>query len=208
MNENLGRKFAIKNDLCLRETIEIIRESFLSLDSKLAKLDKIVKDEDKSGTTVVGALITPKHIFLINCGDSRAILVRNGEVELNTFDHKPTQLKERQRIQNANGIVALSRVNGGLATSRGIGDFEYKNVPNLHPEQQFVSPEPDIDFIERDFINDQFIVLACDGIWDVMDNNAVNEYFSNRIRDLDADLDTLKRASDDLLDRCLEKVFI
>ena len=56
---------------------------------------------------VVACLLTPTHTFLINCGDSRGILVKGNHIEMNTYDHKPSQLKEKQRIQNAGGIVAL-----------------------------------------------------------------------------------------------------
>lgn len=64
----------------------------------------------------------------------------------------------------------MKRVNGDLAVSRALGDFVYKNSPALPPEKQQVSCEPDIFVYERKHAEDQFIVLACDGIWDVMSN--------------------------------------
>ncbi len=158
------------------EIIMSIKAGFFSLDRKIRDLDVYKNDEDRSGTTVCAALVTQSHIYLINCGDSRAILIRDDYIEMCTYDHKPTQLKERQRIQNAGGIVALSRVNGGLATSRGLGDFEYKSVPNFKQNEQFVSCEPDVYVAKRDPTRDKFLVLACDGIWDVMKNEEVLDY--------------------------------
>ena len=43
----------------------------------------------------------------------------------------------------------IQRVNGSLAVSRALGDYEYKSVPGLEATQQLVSPEPDIYIIER-----------------------------------------------------------
>ena len=57
-------------------------------------------------------------------------------------DHKPSNPPERERIQNAGGSVMIQRVNGSLAVSRALGDFEYKNVDGKGPTEQLVSPEP------------------------------------------------------------------
>lgn len=87
--------------------------------------------EDKSGTTAVCALISPTHIFVANCGDSRAVLYRGGKIGFSTQDHKPVNPVEKERIQNAGGSVMIQRVNGSLAVSRALGDYEYK-VSELH----------------------------------------------------------------------------
>lgn len=63
----------------------------------------------------------------------------------------------------------LNRVDGSLALSRALGDLEYKDRNDLQPEQQAVSPFPDVVIKERDE-NDMFIVIACDGIWDCVSN--------------------------------------
>ena len=66
-----------------------------------------------------------------------------------------------------------------MAVSRALGDFIYKNRCDLPAEQQQVSAEPDIKIEARDG-TEEFLVIACDGIWDVMDNNEVCAF----IRDL------------------------
>ena len=161
----------------------------------------------------MACLLTPTQLFLINCGDSRGILVKGNHIELNTYDHKPTQLKEKQRIQNAGGIVALNRVNGGLATSRGLGDFEYKNVKNISdsskwaPHRQFVSSEPDVFHTQRD-VTDKFVILACDGIWDVCKNEDVKDFYLTKLAQAQNKInpDDLIKMNDELLNVCLEKV--
>lgn len=76
---------------------------------------------DRSGSTAVGVMISPKHVYFINCGDSRAVLYRNGQVCFSTQDHKPCNPREKERIQNAGGSVMIQRVNGSLAVSRALG---------------------------------------------------------------------------------------
>lgn len=102
-------------------------------------------------------------------------------------------------------MIALNRVNGGLATSRGIGDFEYKCVTNLLPHQQFVSAEPDIYVIERDIPNDYFVVLACDGIWDVKKNDDVLKFVNERV-DAAAAPEELAIITNQLIDSCFDSV--
>ena len=76
----------------------------------------------------------------------------------------------------------IQRVNGSLAVSRALGDYEYKQVEGKGPCEQLVSPEPEVSIIERDREGDQFVVLACDGIWDVMTNEELAEFLHSRMR--------------------------
>lgn len=64
------------------------------------------------------------------------------------------------------------RVNGSLNLSRALGDMEYKRSRNLPPEQQMVTAMPDIKVIDLQK-GDDFLILACDGIWDVLDHQEV-----------------------------------
>lgn len=69
-------------------------------------------------------------LTVANVGDSRGILCdAKGTVIPLSFDHKPQQLKERKRIQEAGGFISFNgvwRVAGILATSRALGDFPLK----------------------------------------------------------------------------------
>lgn len=69
---------------------------------------------------------------------------------------------EKARISAAGGFVDFGRVNGNLALSRAIGDFEFKKSADLAPEQQIVTAFPDV--VTHDVSeDDEFLVIACDG---------------------------------------------
>jgi serine/threonine protein phosphatase PrpC len=61
-------------------------------------------------------------------------LSKKGKAKDLSIDHKPDMPSEKRRIERANGFVEDSRVNGMLALSRAMGDFEYKNNPILKPQ--------------------------------------------------------------------------
>lgn len=200
-----------------------IRDGFLKLDEKMKSLPSVESGEDVSGSTAVCALISPTHFFFANCGDSRAVLSRNGRAFFSTQDHKPINPSEKQRIQAAGGSVMIQRVNGSLAVSRALGDYQYKQVcTNKHsnqsinsinsskwffqvvgrgPCEQLVSPEPEITIQER-HETDEFLVLACDGIWDVMSNDELCDFIRHQLR-IHSNLETVCSS---IIDTCLHKV--
>src|ERR1700749_4481515 len=73
-----------------------------------------------------------------------------------------THAGEKARITAAGGFVDFGRVNGNLALSRAIGDFEFKKTAELPPEQQIVTAYPDVTEHEIT-ADDEFVVIACDG---------------------------------------------
>ncbi|KAL5112759.1 Protein phosphatase 1B [Taenia crassiceps] len=176
-----------------------IREGFLALDEELRNLPEIANGSDRSGSTAVCVLITPKHIFFVNCGDSRAVLIRDGEVGFATTDHKPAHPSEKERIQKAGGSVIVERVNGNLAVSRSLGDYSYKTARDLGPTEQLISPEPEITVIDRQPEHDQMVVLACDGVWDVVSNEDLCRVVSERMRSVG----DLSRVCNEVIDYCL-----
>ncbi|KAI8908147.1 phosphatase 2C-like domain-containing protein [Powellomyces hirtus] len=154
---------------------------------------------DPSGCTAVACIITDDwRIFVGNAGDSRAVLSANGVVVPLSFDHKPVNPEESERIYNAGGFVEFGRVNGNLALSRAIGDFEFKLDPNLPAEKHIVTANPDIT--ERQLLDtDEFVVVACDGIWDCMSNQEVVDFVRQKIaRGVD-----IPQICEALMDHCL-----
>eukprot|EP01064_Diplonema_japonicum_P027662 TRINITY_DN4046_c4_g1_i1.p1 TRINITY_DN4046_c4_g1~~TRINITY_DN4046_c4_g1_i1.p1 ORF type:complete len:338 (+),score=63.47 TRINITY_DN4046_c4_g1_i1:86-1015(+) len=173
-----------------------VRKGFLAFDTLL---EETVTEDDGSGCTAVTCLITPDGFFVVgNAGDSRCLLCRGGRPHPLSFDHKPNNEIEAQRIAAAGGHVTGGRVNGSLALSRALGDFEYKQNPDLPQEKQVVTANPDVTLtpVQAD---DEFVVLACDGIWDVMTNEEVIDFVRRRLQT------GMKPAKicEDVCDRCL-----
>lgn len=92
--------------------------------------------QDESGCTASVVLITPTEIYCANAGDSRTVLSKGKQAVDLSIDHKPTLPDEQRRIYNANGYVEENRVNGMLALSRALGDFEYKKCAQFGPKEQ------------------------------------------------------------------------
>lgn len=179
-----------------------IRSGFLNIDEYMRSFSDLRQGLDRSGSTAVCVLLSPSHLYFINCGDSRAVLSRDTKVGFSTQDHKPCNPREKERIQNAGGSVMIQRVNGSLAVSRALGDYDYKCVDGKGPTEQLVSPEPEVCVLERVAEGDEFVVLACDGIWDVMSNEELCDFVRSRL----LVCDDLEKVCNSVVDTCLHKV--
>lgn len=199
--EAIKAEDSLAKDELFEKVKEGVLKGFLELDEKLRKIPEVTNGEDKSGTTAVCALISEKYVIFSNCGDSRAVLSNGGQPVMATEDHKPSNPLERERIQNAGGSVMIQRVNGSLAVSRALGDFEYKNVEGKAATEQLVSPEPEFYIRERNVADDQFLILACDGVWDVMTNEDICNFVGHRMR-VHEDLEAI---ANEVIDTCLHK---
>lgn len=139
--------------------------------------DLIFKSKIPSGTTANICILAGQTLFTANVGDSRSVLCRDGKALALSYDHKPNLPKEFKRITSHNGFVKSNRVNGRLAVSRAIGDNHFKH------EDKTKSPltaQPDISVYKINK-HDEFIVLACDGLWDVLTNQEAVNYIKARI---------------------------
>uniref|UniRef100_A0A8C6SHH9 Protein phosphatase, Mg2+/Mn2+ dependent, 1Nb (putative) n=1 Tax=Neogobius melanostomus TaxID=47308 RepID=A0A8C6SHH9_9GOBI len=132
---------------------ESIIEGFLQTDKHLQTVARR-EGWERGGTTVVATLISPYYIYFANCGDSRAMLCRSGQVCFSTSDHKPYCPLEKERIEGAE---------------------------NRTPSEQMVSPEPEVCVLERSSA-DEFLVLACDGVWDIISNEELCAFIHNRLQ--------------------------
>lgn len=177
-----------------------LHDAFINLDRELRTDPKLSSGEDVSGSTATTVLVTPTNIIFANLGDSRSLLVRNGKVFFATEDHKPSNEHESKRIVAAGGRVVLGRVNGTLAVSRALGDFNYKTATTLHTNAQMVSPVPHINAMPRED-TDEFLVLACDGIWDVLTCDQVANFIADHLK---AGIDA-REICERCLDYCLHK---
>ncbi len=156
---------------------------------------------DRSGSTAVMVLLTPHHIICCNAGDSRAILYREKKALPLSFDHKPINPSEMNRVKQAGGFVRYKRIDGDLAVSRGLGDFRFKMNDDVSHENQKVSITPDLVVCPRSQ-KDEFLVIGCDGIWDVMENQECAETVQSII---DSGEDDLGSLCETMLTTCLDK---
>ena len=107
-----------------KDYVNAFKEGFLNCDQAILNDDEM--KEDDSGCAAVSVIITPRQVICGNAGDSRSIMSINGFAKALSYDHKPSNEGEKSRICSAGGYVDMGRVNGNLALSRGIGDFEFK----------------------------------------------------------------------------------
>jgi len=191
---------SIQSDLAqARDRGSLTREEATQVMMKMALLRRLENQApagnpdagaaDNVGCTAVCVLLSKTEVICANAGDSRAIMCRKGApVEL-SHDHKPNDATERRRIEAIGGRVeeipvgtrVHYRVNGNLNLSRAIGDMEYKKKPELGPEKQMICSTPDL-IVEPITEDDEFIVLACDGVWDVKTNQEVCDFVGPRLK--------------------------
>lgn len=154
---------------------QALTNSFIKIDAEVGgKANKEPVAPETVGSTAVVAVICSSHIIVANCGDSRAVLCRGKEPIALSVDHKPNREDEYIRIEAAGGKVIQwngHRVFGVLAMSRSIGDRYLK--PSI-------IPDPEVVFCPRTK-DDDCLILASDGLWDVMTNEEACELARRRI---------------------------
>ncbi|KAF7512399.1 hypothetical protein GJ744_001334 [Endocarpon pusillum] len=194
--ENI-HKIIAKQDAFKRGDIEqALRDGFLATDRAILNDPKY--EEEVSGCTASVGIVSKDKIWVANAGDSRSVLGVKGRAKPLSFDHKPQNEGEKARITAAGGFVDFGRVNGNLALSRAIGDFEFKKSADLSPEQQIVTAFPDV--VMHDVSSDdEFLVIACDGIWDCQSSQAVIEFVRRGI----AAKQELQLICENMMDNCL-----
>lgn len=156
-----------------QDYVNALKDGFLLCDQAI--LQDYDTRNDESGCAATAAIITQKQIFCGNAGDSRTVMSINGFAKALSYDHKPLNEGEKVRICAAGGYVDVGRVNGNLALSRGIGDFIFKKNAELPAEEQIVTCYPDVIAHNIDLERDEFVILACDGIWDCLSSQSCVE---------------------------------
>lgn len=180
LHENLknNQHFTTNPEQALTEAFKKTHEDFKS------------QCKDQSGSTAITVLLQQNKIITANAGDARAILATAGKAKRLSYDHKPENKEEIQRIINANGFVwpagsslislvtgidpngnpifkqdkkEIHRVNGNLAVSRALGDYELNGL---------VIPDPYTATYQCTG-DEEFIVLACDGLFDIIEDQAL-----------------------------------
>ncbi|CAA6665866.1 unnamed protein product [Spirodela intermedia] len=154
----------IKHPQFMSNTKLAISEAYQKTDSDFLETESNNFRDD--GSTASTAILVSNHLYVANVGDSRAVISKSGKVIPLSEDHKPNRSDERRRIESAGGVVTWAgtwRVGGILAMSRAFGNRLLK---------QFVIAEPEIQ--EQDVDDElELLVLASDGLWDVVRNEDV-----------------------------------
>lgn len=135
-----------------------------------------------SGCTATSILIVNySKIICANAGDTRCVLCRDGIAIPLSRDHNPDQEDEYERIYKAGGTVnEEGRVEGNLNLSRALGDLFYKGNEKISAEEQMITSNPEIQTITLS-PKDEFLIIACDGIWNVMENQEVIDFVREKM---------------------------
>lgn len=156
---------------CKLEDAKTDEEIEFALRNGFLKTNESIEEDKKNvGSTATVAVIKNGKIFVVNAGDSRTVLSTAGKATPLSSDHKPNRLDEMRRILLSGGTVThicgAWRVQNSLSVSRALGD------KSLNP---YVIAEPEVTLTPLADTH-EFLILACDGVWDVMDDQgAVNE---------------------------------
>mmetsp|Transcript_92538 Transcript_92538/g.188396 ORF Transcript_92538/g.188396 Transcript_92538/m.188396 type:complete len:386 (-) Transcript_92538:2127-3284(-) len=114
-------------------------------------------------------------IYAANAGDARIVLGHGGKAHRMTRDHRTDDPDEVRRIEESGGFIFKGRVLGILAVTRSLGDHcmkEYVIATPYTSEKTFtIASETD----------GSFIVLACDGLWDVFRDQEAVDFVLERI---------------------------
>lgn len=153
---------ASQEDETFSESVEnSVRKAFLNADLALADDSAISRS---SGTTALTALIFGRLLLVANAGDCCAVLCRKGVAVEMSRDHRPTYDAERQRVTESGGYIEDGYLNGVLGVTRALGDWDMK-MPQGSPSPLIAEPEFRQTILTED---DEFLIIGCDGIWDVM----------------------------------------
>lgn len=135
------------------------------------------------GSTFCAVLVDKKtkRVYYVNIGDSQALAVRfdskdNLHADFKGAVHKVANPEEEARVKASGGSILNGRLAGNLLITRSLGDFDLR-------EYGLIST-PDIR--ESELFKNKLVVIASDGIWDVIDREAtVKLVKTNAKRSLD-----------------------
>ncbi|CAE7235069.1 unnamed protein product [Symbiodinium pilosum] len=213
----IGKQPRARPTAALRKAFESMDEllrvpeeqSFLRSFTGTTRGGNTLREAGRVGCTAVVCLVQSKQLVVANAGDSRVVLSRGGVAIPLSEDHKPNLPAERVRIQRAGGNVDRQqignfiqyRVNGNLNLSRTIGDLDYKRNLSLPMSEQLISSTPDVMLFDRTE-DDEFLLLACDGIWEAISSQDAVDFIKERLRGVSGAKAPLSTIMEELLDHC------
>lgn len=182
-------KFLMAHPELHSNTQEAMRCAFTKTENDF--MDLAYKDQLEDGSTAVVALVLGAKLFVGNIGDSEAILCHNGKaVCLSTLHNPSKNPSEITRVQEAGGRLYYNRVGHpvinpvlfNIAVSRAIGDIMYKHEEWTSGKKSGLIAEPDIKLYQIT-PEDSFLILACDGLWDVFSYQSAVDFVKERLKE-------------------------
>ncbi|KAF4319647.1 hypothetical protein BBO99_00006026 [Phytophthora kernoviae] len=166
-------------------------------------------ERPQAGSTATTVFVAGKYMFVANVGDSRTVLSRNGKAVRLSNDHKPSRQDEAQRIRETGGFVIHGRIMGELAVSRAFGDAPFKTFDLPEPPKENVDSKPRSEYDSQELpVNpneilkgplviptpeititelsndDEFVLLASDGLYDVLKDQEAVDFMRQKIAQL------------------------
>ncbi|EEB08055.1 protein phosphatase 2C Ptc1 [Schizosaccharomyces japonicus yFS275] len=151
-----------------RLVTDLLDETFVEVNKRIAT----DTNNEISGCTAAVALLrwednhSRQMLYTANVGDARIVLCRDAKAIRLSYDHKGSDRNEQKRVSQMGGLVVQNRINGVLAVTRALGDTYLKELVSAHP------------FTTETHLwkgHDEFLIIACDGLWDVIsDQEAVD----------------------------------
>eukprot|EP01071_Lankesteria_metandrocarpae_P009772 Lankesteria_metandrocarpae@DN5246_c0_g1_i1.p1 len=154
------------------------------------------------GCAAVAVVILGKTLWCANCGDARVVLSRRGVAVQLSKDHKPDRPDEQQRILMAGGFVKNRRVLGRLAVSRAFGDADYKKLKTGEAPLVVAVPEIRHEILQP---TDEFLLLACDGLFDVFSSQEAVDFVRRRLSLMPTSEQDPQRVVQDLVEEAIHK---
>ena len=174
---------SIKHSKLILDIVAAFKEAYDDMDKILLQGVNEHSRNRWSGCSALTCLLRGNNLFVANAGNVRAVLCRgDGSIERVSYDHSPWDKTERRRVRKANGDVSKSErtalVNGLVSSTRGLGNH---GDPNLKVS---VTHRPVVNCIPLED-SDQFMILASNGVWDVLNEEEVILLMEDIIPDLD-----------------------
>jgi len=170
---------------------ECLRAAFLLTDVECRDTG-----EQASGSTAAVCIVrraaAKRYVYTANVGDARAVLCHAGVAVRLSHDHKATDACERARVEASGGFVIRKRVMGVLAVARSFGDFVLKKYVPAEPYTSTTKLDAMVSARRGggfrcgaaaiplatsantssppSRLQSEFIIIACDGVWDVMED--------------------------------------
>lgn len=157
---------------------QAMRCAFQRTDKALHEVWLATTEKMDSGTTALVVFVVERNLIVANVGDCRAVLSRRGKAIELSVDQKPKNTAERERIEAAGGFVEDDYLNGLIGVTRALGDW-YMGLKGGDKPVLISEPEVRETALTEE---DEFLLIACDGLWDVFSSQEAIEYARKELR--------------------------